>query len=137
MTIKETCGLWDIDYNSDNCKPEFMTIFVTWQLSVTLDSIRNSCNVLKINFKRNTENNEHQLIHRSVRDKNQDWLFLRPTANLNRLSNVKFSFNVFNFPKAWTMSNFLSMFSIFDNHASCKNFQISNCRNPEQSHINN
>ena len=41
----ETCGLWDIDYNSDNWEPEFMTIFGTWQLSVTLDSIRNSCDV--------------------------------------------------------------------------------------------
>ena len=27
----------------DNWEPEFMTIFVTWQLRVTLDSIRNSC----------------------------------------------------------------------------------------------
>ena len=26
--------------------PEFMTIFVNWQLIVTLDSIRNSCDVL-------------------------------------------------------------------------------------------
>ena len=26
--------------------PKFMTIFVTWQLRVTLDSIRNSCDVL-------------------------------------------------------------------------------------------
>ena len=33
-------------YNSDNWEPEFTTIFVTWQLRVTLDSIRNSCNVL-------------------------------------------------------------------------------------------
>ena len=31
--------------NSDNWEPEFMTIFVTWQLRVTLDSIRNSCNI--------------------------------------------------------------------------------------------
>ena len=30
----------------DNWEPEFMTIFVTWQLIVTLDSIRNSCDVL-------------------------------------------------------------------------------------------
>ena len=37
--------LWDIDYNSDNWKPDFMTIFVTWQLRVTLDSICNSCDV--------------------------------------------------------------------------------------------
>ena len=40
--ILETCGL---DYNSDNWEPEFMTIFVIWQLIVTLDSIRNSCDV--------------------------------------------------------------------------------------------
>ena len=30
-----------------NWEPEFMTIFVTWQLIVTLDSIRNSCDVFK------------------------------------------------------------------------------------------
>ena len=47
MIILETCDLWDIDYNSDNWEPEFMTIFVTWQLRVTLDSIRNSCDVLR------------------------------------------------------------------------------------------
>ena len=33
------------DFNSDNQEPEVMTIFVTWQLRVTLESIRNSCNV--------------------------------------------------------------------------------------------
>ena len=43
--IIETCDIWDTDYNSDNWEPEFMTIFVTWQLIVTLDSIRNSCDV--------------------------------------------------------------------------------------------
>ena len=37
---------WDADYNSDHWEPEFMTIIVTWQLRVTLDSIRNSCDVL-------------------------------------------------------------------------------------------
>ena len=41
-----TCDIWDTDYNSDNWEPEFMTIFVIWQLIVTLDSIRNSCDVL-------------------------------------------------------------------------------------------
>ena len=41
-----TCGIWDTDYNYDNWEPEFMTIFVAWQLRVTLDSIRNSCDVL-------------------------------------------------------------------------------------------
>ena len=40
---------WDIrdtDYNTDNWEPGFMTIFVTWQLIVTLDNICNSCDVL-------------------------------------------------------------------------------------------
>ena len=42
----ETCDIWDTDNNSDNWEPEFMKIFVAWQLIVTLDSIRNSCDVL-------------------------------------------------------------------------------------------
>ena len=37
-----TCDIWD----TDNWEPELMTIFVTWQLIVTLDSICNSCDVL-------------------------------------------------------------------------------------------
>ena len=45
-TNLETCDIWDTDYNSDNWEHEFMTIFVTWQLILTLDSIRNSCDVL-------------------------------------------------------------------------------------------
>ena len=45
-TILETCDIWDTDYNSDNWESEFMTIFATWQLRVTLDSIHNSCDVL-------------------------------------------------------------------------------------------
>ena len=44
--ILETCEIWDTGYNFDNWEPEFMTICVTWQLGVTLDSIRNSCDVL-------------------------------------------------------------------------------------------
>ena len=40
-----TCDIWDTDYNTDNWESAFMTIFVTWQFIVTLDSIRNSCNV--------------------------------------------------------------------------------------------
>ena len=32
-------------HNTDNWEPGLMTIFVTWHLIVTLDSIRNSCNV--------------------------------------------------------------------------------------------
>ena len=43
--IPETCDLWDTDNNSDNWEPEILTIFVIWQLIVTLDSIRNSCDV--------------------------------------------------------------------------------------------
>ena len=35
----------DTDYNTDNWEPGIMTIFVTWQLIVTLDIIRNSCDV--------------------------------------------------------------------------------------------
>ena len=41
-----TCDIWDTDYNTDNWEPGFMTIFVTWQLIVTLDNICNSCDVL-------------------------------------------------------------------------------------------
>ena len=41
----ETCDIWDTDNNTDNWEPEIMTIFVIWQLIVTLDSIRNSCDV--------------------------------------------------------------------------------------------
>ena len=40
-----TCDIWDTDNNTDNWEPGFMTIFVTWQLIVTLYSIRNSCDV--------------------------------------------------------------------------------------------
>ena len=43
--ILDICDIWDTDYNSDNWEPEFMTNFVIWQLIVTLDSIRNSCDV--------------------------------------------------------------------------------------------
>ena len=39
------CDIWDTDYNTGNWEPGLMTIFVTWQLIVTLDSIRNSCDV--------------------------------------------------------------------------------------------
>ena len=45
-TIQVTCDIWHTDYNSDNWETEFMTNFVFWQLRVTLDSIRNSCDVL-------------------------------------------------------------------------------------------
>ena len=40
-----SCDIWGTNYNYDNWEPEFMTIFVTWHLRVTLDSIRNSCHV--------------------------------------------------------------------------------------------
>ena len=40
-----TCDICDTDYNTDNWEPGLMTIFVTLQLIVTLDSIRNSCDV--------------------------------------------------------------------------------------------
>ena len=44
-TVLETCDIWDTDYSSNNWEPEFLTIFGTWQSIVTLDSIRNSCEV--------------------------------------------------------------------------------------------
>ena len=46
-TCKDCRDIWDTDYNTDNWEPGFMTIFVTWHLIVTLDSIRNSCDVLE------------------------------------------------------------------------------------------
>ena len=42
------CDICDKDYNIDNWEPWLMTIFVTWQLIVTLDSIRNSCDSREI-----------------------------------------------------------------------------------------
>ena len=33
------------DYNSDHWEPDFLKIIVTWQLRVTVDNIRTSCNV--------------------------------------------------------------------------------------------
>ena len=45
MIIPETCCLWDIDYNSDNWEPKFVTLFMTWQFRVSLDRICNSCDV--------------------------------------------------------------------------------------------
>ena len=50
LYLFSTCDIWDTDYNTDNWEPGFMTIFVTWQLIVTLDSIRNSCDVFRIRF---------------------------------------------------------------------------------------
>ena len=49
-TIPVTCDNWDTYYNSENWEPGFMTFFITWQLGVTLDSIRNSCDVLRNNM---------------------------------------------------------------------------------------
>ena len=43
--IMGTCDICDTDYNTDNWEPGLMTIFVAWHLIVTLDSIRNSCDV--------------------------------------------------------------------------------------------
>ena len=48
----ETFDSWGTDYYSDNWEPEFLTVFVSWQLRVTLDSICNSCDVCgKTDFK--------------------------------------------------------------------------------------
>ena len=45
-----TCDIWNTDYKCDKWQSEIMTIFVTWQLRVTLDSIRNSCDVFLHKF---------------------------------------------------------------------------------------
>ena len=55
MTYLVTCDIWDTNYNSDNWEPEFMPIFVAWQLRVTLDSIRNSCDVFILAFPNSPE----------------------------------------------------------------------------------
>ena len=47
IVIIGICDIWDTYYNIDNWEPGFMTIIGTWHFFVTLDSIRNSCNVLK------------------------------------------------------------------------------------------
>ena len=44
--ILVTCDIWDTDYNYGNWESVFMIIFVTLQWRVTLDNIRNSCDVL-------------------------------------------------------------------------------------------
>ena len=46
--ILGTCDICDTDYNSDNWEHEFMTIFVTWKLRVSVDSICNSCDVFSV-----------------------------------------------------------------------------------------
>ena len=47
-----TCDIWDTQLwqNYDSWEPEFMTIFVTWQSRVTLDSIRNSRDVFLLDM---------------------------------------------------------------------------------------
>ena len=46
-----TCELAWYCLDSDSWEPNFMTIvIVTWQLRVTLDSLRNSCDVLLVHF---------------------------------------------------------------------------------------
>ena len=42
------CDICDTDYSTDHWEPGLMTILVTWQLIVTLDSICNSCDVLYV-----------------------------------------------------------------------------------------
>ena len=46
--IPLTCDIWDTDFYSDNWEPEFLTVFISWQLRMTLDSIRNSCDVYEL-----------------------------------------------------------------------------------------
>ena len=43
--IQKTCDIGDTHYSSNNWQAEYMTIFVTWHLSVTLNSMSNSCDI--------------------------------------------------------------------------------------------
>ena len=45
----------------DNWEPEFMTIFFIWQSIVTLDSIRNSCDVFFVCWHKNENPNANKL----------------------------------------------------------------------------
>ena len=49
-TTQETCDLWGTNYNSYIWEPKFLTIFVTWQLRATIDSISNFYEVLRLKF---------------------------------------------------------------------------------------
>ena len=84
-TILYTCDNWDTDYNSYNWKPEFMTIFVTWQLRVTVDSIRNSCDVSYFGPIRDQmfpilAPGQDVIIHRRI-----VWIFLQGSHSENRI----------------------------------------------------
>ena len=70
-TIQGSCDIWDTDYNSYNWESEFMTISVTWQSRVTVDSIHNSCCKLY---------HQHYV---SNRHKNFDYLFSSTRAPLS------------------------------------------------------
>ena len=65
-TILQNCDNWDTDCNSYNWEPEFMTIFVTWQLIATLDSIRNSgdvCIMILANYSQELFHFSQELFH--------------------------------------------------------------------------
>ena len=88
LPTRETFDSWGTDYYSDNWEPEFMTVFVSWQLRVTLDSIRNSCDVyIKSQFNWCASNSISVLLLDSRCNKaiHTEWQFMqRQNDNLSR-----------------------------------------------------
>ena len=71
--ILVTCDIWDTDYISDNWELDFLTIFVTWQLRVTLDSIRNSCDVYSMIITFHKTRGVHCIIQRDLVKNARRW----------------------------------------------------------------
>ena len=69
----DTYDLWHIVYNSDNWEPEFMTVFVNWQLRVTVDSIRNSCDVYTKPFKLTKHILNYRFEHSWASEPHEPW----------------------------------------------------------------
>ena len=71
--ILGSCDIWDTDYISDNWELDFLTIFVTWQLRVTLDSIRNSCDVYSMIITFHKTRGVHCIIQRDLVKNARRW----------------------------------------------------------------
>ena len=73
MTQLSWWSYWDINYNSDKREPEFLIIFATWPLRLTLNSIWNSCNVYNKQFcETGKDHIGVQCKHRLERDDRRD-----------------------------------------------------------------
>ena len=99
--ILVTCDIWDTGYISDNWEPELLTIFVTWQLRMTLDSIRNSCDVFfQTPGFMNSVQNTNLLVFWIVQSDIEHWYFeiLPVTYHRQSLSEYTKAIHVF-FPE--------------------------------------